>query len=107
MILTSNYIFAKTEDEPKEAIAEFEVNRNSLDLNQIISENISEVTKKELVTKEENIPFEISYVVNNQLPKDEQNIIQEGIEGIKEIVVINTYENNELLDENIIKETIK
>lgn len=107
MILSSNYIFAKTEDEPKEPIAEFEENKNTLNLNQIISENISEITKKELLTKEEEIPFQISYVENNQLPKDEQKIVQEGIKGIKELVVINTYGNDELIDENIIKETIK
>ena len=104
--IQGNYIFANSEEE-KIAISEFEENKNSINMMNIISQNISELTKKELMTKEVEIPFETQYVENNTLPKDEENVIQEGELGYIEQTLIRTFENNELISEEVINEVTK
>ncbi len=104
--IQGNYIFANSEEE-KIAISEFEENNNSIDMMNVISQNISELTKKEIIIKEVEIPFETQYVENNTLPKDEENIIQTGELGYIEQTVIRTFENDELTNEEVINEYTK
>lgn len=103
--LNSNAIFAKTEEE-KEVIGEFEINNDPINLMEIVSENISEIIKKEITTEQIVIEKEIEYIENNQLPKDEQVIIEAGINGKKELTYIRSYENDQLIDEKIISERL-
>ena len=100
-----NYIFATSEEE-KIAINKFEVNENSIDIINTISSNISDLTKKEIVKREKDIEFEIIYVETEQLPKDEENVLQEGTLGKIEQNIIMTYENEELISENVLSESI-
>lgn len=102
--LHSNYIFATTEKE-KVSINKFEENENAIDMLKVISENVNELTKKEIVSKELDIEFETRYVETDLLPKDEERIIQTGKVGKLEQTIIKTYENDTLIDENIINET--
>jgi len=102
--IKGNYIFATTEDE-KVAISSFEENENVINMMDTISSNISELTKKEIVTRECDIEYKTTYVDTNELPKDEQNVLQEGVLGKLEQNVIFTYENEELINENILSET--
>lgn len=100
-----NYIFATSEEE-KIAINKFEVNENAIDIINTISSNISDLTKKEIVKREKDIEFEIIYVETEQLPKDEENVLQEGTLGKIEQNIIMTYENEELISENVLSESI-
>lgn len=102
----SNYIFATTEKE-KVAIKEFETNESTIDMMEIISENISEFTKKEIITEEIEIPYETETLENDLLPKDETNIVQVGKTGTLSRTSILTYENNELINESIINELVE
>ncbi len=106
MSLNSNYIFATSEEE-KRVVGEFEENSSSLNIMNILSNNISELTKKEIITKEEPIEYETQYIENDKLPKDEIKVIQAGRLGFLDKTIINTYENGELVDENIISEVKK
>lgn len=101
--INGNYIFA-TSDEEKVAIGEFEKNNNSLNMMNIISTNISDFTTKDIITEEVKIDYETQYVDNDQLPKDERKVVQEGRFGSLDRTTIKTYENGELIDENIINE---
>lgn len=104
--LQGNYIFANSEEE-KVAISKFEENDNTIDMMNVISQNISELTKKEIIIKEVEIPFETQYVENDTLPKDEQNVIQPGELGYLEQTLIRTFENDELTSEEVINEFTK
>ena len=105
MTINSNASFAKTEE--KVAINEFEENQEPIDLMKIVSQNISELEEKEFTTQVKTIDFETEYIENSQLPKDEHKIIQAGMNGIKEITYIRSYENSNLKDEKTINENIK
>lgn len=103
--IQSNYIFATTEEE-KKSINTFEENDDKIDIMNVISSNISELTKKEIITKELQIEYETKYIDNNKLPKGEEKIVQPGKFGYKDQTIIKTYENGELIDENIINEKV-
>lgn len=108
LVIYSNYIYANTnEEEKKVALTTFEENKKVLNVMEIISSNISEKTVKEILNKEIETEFQIQYVENNKLPKDEEHILQEGQVGIIEQTIINTYENNNLVEEKIISEMKK
>lgn len=105
-LVHSNSIFARTEEE-KVAISKFEENQYPIEILEILSRNISASTKKEIVTSELQIPYETAYVENSQLPLNEEKIVQEGKIGYFDQTVIRTFENDELINENIISEIIK
>ena len=66
--------------------------------------NFSE--EKKIITEELIIEQEIEYIENNQLPKDEQKVMEEGFSGKKEITYIRSYTNDELVAEEIINESL-
>lgn len=108
----ANYIFAfasvNSEIENVEAIAavEFEANSSALIMEDILLENISILKTKELLEEEREIEFETKYVDEENLPQGEEVVYQEGVLGTKNVTVINTFENDELVDENLIDEEV-
>ena len=102
----STYSFAISHEEEKSPIGNFEENKNPIDLMNILSENMSEVVKKEISTEEEIISRAVEYIDNNQLPRAEQVVIEEGYDGTKDVTYIRSYENNQLTDEKVIAEHV-
>ena len=102
-VIQSNYIFASYQDEKVE-IGSFEKNEEPMDVLTVISDNISDSTKKEIITKEFQIDYETERRETKLLPKGEENIIQPGKYGYVEKTMIRTYEKNELIDETVISE---
>lgn len=107
-LVSKNYIFAGTEE--KEPIVEtssieFEANDNAINLTQIVSENASMVEAKDYVKEEREIPFEIVYLEDTSLQKDEQVVAQPGTNGKEEVTLIKTYQNGTFVEENIIART--
>lgn len=105
-LVHSNSIFATSEEE-KIAIAQFEENQLPIEIMEIISNNISTSTTKEISTSEFQIPYETVYVDNSQLPLNEEVIIENGKVGYLDKTVIKTFENEELISENVISEITK
>lgn len=108
----ANYIFAFTSDENQlenvEVISavEFEANSSALVIEDILLENISILKSKDLIEETREIEYETKYVDDNNLPLDEEIVDQEGVLGYKNVTIINTYENEELVEENMIDEVI-
>ncbi|MCR5185719.1 MAG: G5 domain-containing protein [Clostridia bacterium] len=103
--LHGNYILAAGEEE-KKAIAEFEQNKAPMNTMGIIANNISNYTKKDIVTEEITLEYETQYMDNDQMPIGETRIIQAGEFGYKNRTVIRTYESDTLIDEKIINEEL-
>lgn len=108
----ANYIFAFTSDENEldkvEAISsvEFEANSSVIMMEDILLENISVLKTKELIEETREIEYETKYIDDNNLPLGEEIIDQEGVLGYKDVTIINTYENEDLVEENLIDEVI-
>lgn len=108
LIITSsaNSIFAASNVEV-EAVSKpinvFEANQNALNMHNIISNNTGLVETKQLITEEREFDFEIEYKENNLIPKGEEVITQEGIKGKELVTAVQTYKNNEFVEESIIE----
>ena len=85
---------------------EFEQNHNSIDIIQILSNNAHTIQRKEVFLKEHLIEYSTAYRENALLPKGERIILQEGKNGLEEVYVIRTFEDNVLISEDIISNRI-
>jgi len=106
-LFSRNYIFAvNVEEMPKSAIGTFEKNNNPKDVYTILSQNISVAEQKEILDQEEEIPFEVQYISNKDMPDGETKEIQVGKAGKKVVTYVRSYENNEMLEQQSIGERI-
>ena len=87
-------------------VINFEQNNKQLDIDEILNKNISIVKRKELIVEQVDINYMTINTENPNLPKDEKKVIQEGKNGKQEITKVRTYENDELVEENIINTKI-
>ena len=92
--------YAKEED--IEEIAEYELNRHRLNIQNIISENVDMDKVKEQVTEEREIEFITEYTNNPKLPKKEEITKQEGSVGKENVTTVKTYENGNFVEEIIL-----
>lgn len=92
----------KMTDEVFKPINSFEANENVLNMHNIIAGNTGLVETKQLITEEREFNFEIEYRENNLLPLGEEKIIQEGVKGKENVTAVQTYKNDEFIEEEII-----
>lgn len=102
--LTTNSIMAKEENKIEEnnIKVEFEENENAIDLLEVLSDNISVTTRKDIIAENADIAYSIKYIENDKMPLGEEKIIDAGIKGKKETTYLRTYENDEMTSEEII-----
>lgn len=81
-----------------------EINRHRLNAHNIITSNAALETVKEQVIEEREIPFEALYTERNTLPKGEEVILQNGINGKKNVTLVRSYENGQMTEENVLRE---
>ncbi len=112
-----NYIFATYgEDEEDtvnneiiedtvEKISTIEKNEDVIDVLQLMVEN--NYSNKKMVNEEREIPYETERQETDQLPKGEEVIEQEGVVGKQQVTVLQTYEDDNLVEEEILESIIK
>lgn len=103
MGVQNNYTLA-TSDRERISLNKYEPNNNPLDMMNIISSNMSELTTKEIAIEEVEIGYTIEVRDTALLPKDEEKVIQEGVNGITERTLLRTYANGSLIEEKVIGE---
>lgn len=109
LFFPKDYSFTKSyarEDSMAES-SEYELNRHSLNVQNIISANAGMDCVKEQAVEERDVEFDTTYNNSPVLPKGEEIIKQEGILGKDKVTVIKTYENGNFIEEIILdRETI-
>ena len=88
--------------ESSDEISEYEINRHSLDMQNIISENAGMDKVKEHSIEERDVEFETTYNDMPTLPKGEEVLKQEGSLGKNKLTVVKTYENGNFVEEIIL-----
>lgn len=99
-----NYILAVNTNSDIEEIRVFEENQNAINILKIMIENNDE--NKKLVNEQRQIDFETLYEENPNLPKDEEQIKQEGINGKVKVVALQEYRNEEMIGEEILESVV-
>lgn len=105
-VTDTNFFYDLTSSEQIEEESIFEINKNSYDLQEIIPTNADMSLYKEQITEERTVDFEITTTENASLPKDEEVVSQEGVNGTKNVLVVKTYQNSEFTSEMILSEEI-
>ena len=95
-----NYIFATNEEE-NETIVAFEQNQKSVDVVQVMLENTD--SNKKMVNEQRDVQYTTEYENNPNLPKDEQQVKQEGKMGKVQVTALQEYQNDEMISEEIIE----
>lgn len=79
-----------------------ENNEDAIELENILMENVSVLKSKEYAEEVRPIEFETKYNDNPNLPEGEEVVVQEGVDGTQQVTVIKSYENNQLISENVL-----
>lgn len=81
--------------------------KNQIDLNEIINKNTETILKEELITQQIDLEYTTKYEETPTLAKGKLQVIQEGRDGIQEVIIKKTYEGETLLKEEIISSKVK
>ena len=96
-----NYIFAtNNEDENQVTIVAYEQNQKSVDIIEVMLENTD--SNKKMVNEQRQVEFTTEYEDNPNLPKDEQQVKQEGKIGTVQVTALQEYQNDEMMSEQIL-----
>ena len=96
-----NYIFATNQEEEKEVVIAYEENQESVDVINVMLENTD--SNKKLVNEEREVQYQTEYEDNPNLPKGEEQTKQEGKVGKVQVTALQDYQNNEMVNEEIIE----
>lgn len=103
IIVIYNFTFAKSNSyDTKQTYSLDNVkisNAKEINIDEIITSNTSNSKKEEIEVKEEVLEYITKYKTNTQLPKGTIQVVQEGREGIQQITVKKTYENEQQISE--------
>ncbi len=98
-----NKIFATNTYEKEEQIVAFEKNQNAINIVQVMLENTN--SNKKMVNEKRDVLFTTEYEQNPNLPKDEEQVKQEGKNGKIQVTALQEYQNEEMTGEEIIEST--
>ena len=78
------------------------VNKNGVDLQEIILKNTTNAKKEEIIKKEIDLEYTTKYNNNPNLPTGMIQVIQEGIDGKQEEITKKTYTGEQLVKEEVV-----
>lgn len=82
-----------------------ENNENQINLEEILLDNVSVLKSKEYAEEVRDVEFETEYNENPNLPEGIEVVTEQGVKGTEQVTVIKSFENNELVSEDIINAT--
>ena len=96
-----NRIFATdTANKETQNIVAFEENQKSVDVVKVMLENTN--SDKKMINEQRNVEFETKYEDNPNLPKDEEQVKQEGKIGRIQVTALQEYKDGQMINEEII-----
>lgn len=95
-----NYILA-TNTEKEEQFVAFEENQNSVDVIEVMLKNTD--SNRKMVNEQRDVQFKTEYENNPNLPKDENQVKQEGKIGKIQVTALQEFQNEEMINEEIIE----
>lgn len=78
------------------------INKNGVDLQEIISKNTTNAKKEEIIKKEIDLEYTTKYNNNPNLPTGMIQVIQEGVDGKQEEITKKTYTGGQLVKEEVV-----
>ena len=100
MAFFRNKIFATNEYKKEVQIVAYEKNQNAVDIVNVMLENTN--SNKKMVNEKRDVIFTTEHEENPNMPKDEEQVKQEGKNGLIQVTAIQEYQNEEMIREDII-----
>lgn len=85
---------------------DLKINKNPLNIDEILNENTKDVITEELVVEEMDLDYNTIYTENAELPSGTIHITQMGVNGKRDTIIIKRYKNDELFSEEIVANNI-
>lgn len=98
-----NNIFATNNNPKEKTVVAYEENKNAVNIIETMIENTN--SNKKMVNEKRDVVFTTSYEENPNLPKDEEQVKQEGQNGKVQVTALQEYKDGEMLTEEIIEST--
>ncbi len=101
-----NRIFAtdvNNKETKTETVVAFEQNQKSIDVIQVMLENTD--SNKKMINEQRDVEYITEYEENPNLPRDEEQVKQEGKNGKVQITALQEYQNGDMVKEDIIEST--
>ena len=105
-IILSNYIIKSkiskdivTVTAPVEEEVEWFIEQESVDINNIIQNNIGNQVKEVIETKVVELEYETEYKNNSSLPKGKIQVLQQGQDGKQELIIKKQYQGKKLISD--------
>ena len=96
-----NRIFAtNTANKEEQTIVAFEENQKSIDVIEVMLENTN--SDRKMVNEQRDVQFETQYEDNPNLPRDEEQVKQEGKIGKIQVTALQEYKDDQMINEEII-----
>ncbi|MBR3132474.1 MAG: G5 domain-containing protein [Clostridia bacterium] len=100
----SDSVQEKKEEEPK--ALSMEENQSVLDISSILKNNTKSPLKSSLITEEIDLDYITEYKDNPELPQGTMQVIQEGRDGLQEIIIVKKFEGEEFISEERISSKV-
>lgn len=84
----------------------FKINKNPINIEEILKENTREEISEELVLEQIDIEYTTEYRNNSSLPRGTIQVLQEGRDGRQDAIIIKKYKEDELISEELVSENI-
>lgn len=85
---------------------EVKKNVNPLNIDEILKTNSGSNIKEEMTYEEIDLEYTTQYINNDELPTGTMHVTQVGIDGKQEVITIKKYNNDELISEQIVGNSI-
>lgn len=83
------------------------INKNPLNMNEIICNNTKDIFEEELIVEEMDLEYSTIYKENKELPSGTIYITQIGVNGKQDTIIRRRYKNSEWFSEEIVAKNIK
>ncbi len=101
-----NRIFAtdvNNKETKTETVVAFEQNQKSIDVIQVMLANTD--SNKKMINEQRDVEYITEYEENPNLPRDEEQVKQDGKNGKVQITALQEYQNGDMVKEDIIEST--
>ena len=101
-----NRIFAtdvNNKETKTETVVAFEQNQKSIDVIQVMLANTD--SNKKMINEQRDVEYITEYEENPNLPRDEEQVKQDGKNGKVQITALQKYQNGDMVKEDIIEST--
>lgn len=105
--LRKNTVQASRIEQKVSEVPEILINRNSINIDEVIEENKNINIREEMMYEEQDLEYTTQYINNEELPSGTIHVSQIGSTGRQNVITIKKYNGDELVSEQIVASNVQ